>query len=331
MSEQDSRLRPSPREVAEAQGDRIRDAAKWLVASFAAVGAALIAGSQLSSIGKLPVCWHLSLECTRLGWAILGAIAGLAGVVWAIWTAVMLLVPNNLPPSALQKEWKKGDKSALFRYFHDNPAYLQGYEDFADLDAREKEAYAKRDALSDEFDRTPEDQRAEVVGEIEAADEEIQDFLDRSEAAIAYANLVLLNDQFRSKALRTLLLAAVIAGLGISVFAWAANPAASIPTPTTRLERAQLSGADLEGAHLVGVDLQSSNLTNAKLTNATLIRADLRGADLSGADLSGANLSGADLAGATLVNVKWSGTVCPDARISDEVGGSCLSHLVAVG
>ena len=40
----------------QAQDDAIREAAKWLVGSFAAVGAALIAGSQLSSIGHLPVC-----------------------------------------------------------------------------------------------------------------------------------------------------------------------------------------------------------------------------------------------------------------------------------
>ena len=36
--------------------DRIRDAGKWLIGASAAVGAALIAGSQLSDIGSLPLC-----------------------------------------------------------------------------------------------------------------------------------------------------------------------------------------------------------------------------------------------------------------------------------
>jgi hypothetical protein len=45
---------PSIGQRLDAQGDKIREAAKWVVGSFAAVGAALIAGSQLSSIGKIP-------------------------------------------------------------------------------------------------------------------------------------------------------------------------------------------------------------------------------------------------------------------------------------
>jgi Pentapeptide repeats (8 copies) len=322
---------PSTREIVEARSDKIRDAAKWLVASFAAVGAALIAGSQLSSIGKLPVCWHLTLECTRLGWAILGAIAGLGGVVWAIWTAVMMLVPNNLAASALQKEWEKGDRSALFRFFRDNPVYLQGYADFADVTSKEEQAYAKRDALSDKFNRAPSDEQEKISGELEAVDEEIKDLISRSDAVISYANLVLLTDQFRSKALRRLLLAAVVSAIGISVFAWAANPPAAAPALTARLEQAQLSGANLEGSDFVGADFEHANLTNANLTNATLTGATFAGADLSGANLSGANLSGADLTGARLVNVRWFGTVCPDGRISDQVGGTCLSHLVGTG
>jgi hypothetical protein len=322
---------PSTREIVEARSDKIRDAAKWLVASFAAVGAALIAGSQLSSIGKLPVCWHLTLECTRLGWAILGAIAGLGGVVWAIWTAVMMLVPNNLPASALQKEWRRGEKSALFRFFRDNPAYLQGYTDFADVTSKEEQAYAKRDALSARYDQAPSGEQETISNELDAVDQEIQDLLNRSDAVISYANLILLTDQFRSKALRRLLLAAVVSALGISIFAWAANPPAATPALTARLEGAQLSGANLEGSDLAGADFEHANLTNANLTNVTLTGASFAGADLSGANLSGANLSGASIRGARLVNVKWSGTVCPDGRISDEVGGTCLSHLVGSG
>jgi hypothetical protein len=43
---------PQPSSLAQA-AERIRDAAKWLIASFAAVGAILVAGLQLTGIGKL--------------------------------------------------------------------------------------------------------------------------------------------------------------------------------------------------------------------------------------------------------------------------------------
>src|SRR4051812_12139050 len=69
----------SQRELSAEATDKIRDAGKWLVGAFAAVGAALIAGSQLSSIGKLDVCGHFTLSCTRLWIALFGAALGLAG------------------------------------------------------------------------------------------------------------------------------------------------------------------------------------------------------------------------------------------------------------
>lgn len=161
-------LNPTTREIAEARSEKIRDAAKWLVGSFAAVGAALIAGSQLSSIGQLPLCTGWSLSCLRLPLALLGAAAGLGGVVWAIWTAVLMLVPNNQPASTLQKEWMKGEKSAVFRFFNENRPYLQGYKDFADLDAQERAAYAKRDELSERYDRAEPREQDEIRSELEA-------------------------------------------------------------------------------------------------------------------------------------------------------------------
>src|SRR5262245_47145519 len=96
---------PSQRELSEKANAQIQDAGKWLVGAFAAVGAALIAGSQLSSIGHLTVCAHLTIECTRLWWALFGAAVGIAGVIWAIWTAVGFLIPERLPTSKLREEW----------------------------------------------------------------------------------------------------------------------------------------------------------------------------------------------------------------------------------
>src|SRR5689334_10268659 len=77
---------------------RIRDAAKWLIGAAAAVGAALIAGTQLSSIGKLSSGWRLSL-------AIAGVVLALAAVVFAIWFAVQLLLPVGVTLTELDSEW----------------------------------------------------------------------------------------------------------------------------------------------------------------------------------------------------------------------------------
>jgi len=64
----------------ERANDRIRGAAKWLIASSAAVGAALIAGSQLSSVGKLEIGLPTTVASARLWIAAAGA--GEGDVCW---------------------------------------------------------------------------------------------------------------------------------------------------------------------------------------------------------------------------------------------------------
>ena len=300
-------MQPTQRELSEAATDKLRDAAKWLIGSFAAVGAALIAGSQLSSIGKLQFCLGWELRCTRLWFAILGAVVGLGGVVWAIWTAVGLLAPDMRPPSELKAEWRRRRKSAVYRFFKENDSFLQGFRDFDDMEREIAEAYRTFDEASREFDEaTPGRQRA-IAARMTQLQEEINDLNDRSEAVVLIANQVAYVDNFKKTALVRILVAAALAAVGIGVFAWAGNPPEVGPAPSAALEGADLAGADLSGANL---------------RRANLERADLTGANLSNADLEGANLDGA-----VLDRVTWSNTVCPDGRLSDDVGGTCLNHL----
>jgi hypothetical protein len=304
----DAKQEPTQRELSEAAADKLRDAAKWLVGAFAAVGAALIAGSQLSSIGKLTVCPHFTVQCTRIWWAIGGAVLGLASVVWAIWIAVDLLIPDALPPSRLHDEWKRGRQSPLRRFFDDNPTYFQGFSSFEEITTKEREAYGRFDVLSRRVDRAPPAQRERLIREMEAVRKELDGLLSRGEAAVSLGNQVAYTAKFRSTALHRMLGAAALAALGIGIFAWAANP----PTPPT-LASASLRGADLSGADLGGVNLRRADLSSANLTNVDLTDADLEGATLKAARLSG---------------VTWANTICPDGANSDDVGGSCLNHLV---
>jgi hypothetical protein len=88
---------PTQQDLANASDQRIRDAAKWLIGSAAAVGAALIAGSQLSSIGQLEFGWPTSDAAARLWVAVLGAMLAIGAVAVAIWRAVRLMIRRTSP------------------------------------------------------------------------------------------------------------------------------------------------------------------------------------------------------------------------------------------
>jgi hypothetical protein len=120
------------------------------------------------------------------------------------------------------------------------------------------------------------------------------------------ATAYLVQRQARWRALRwPLVLATIGAGIGVSLFAWAANPG--------------------EGA--------STSLRNADLTGADLSGVSLEGGDLTGANLTRADLTGANLENAVLDDVTWLDTTCPDGTNSDNTAapdgtrGSCKGHL----
>jgi hypothetical protein len=278
-----------PEDPLDRANNRIRDAAKWLVASAAAVGAALIAGSQLSTIGKLEVGWPTSVEGARLWVAVAGAVLGLVGVVWAIWSAVQVLLPQHVPVAALANAWDapRHPLAPVATFFQENDKYLQGFDTPAAIITARDEHVAELATLPAGDPGAP---------PLHAA---IGDLDQRITAIEAMANHEALKAMFR-RTLRKLLAATAVAAFGIVAFAWAANPPAA-PAPAADLRNARLSGAFLRDA-------------------------DLRGARLDGANLTRADLTGADLTGASLTGVVWGATTCPDGRNSDEVGGTCAGH-----
>jgi Pentapeptide repeats (8 copies) len=300
------------RQQFDVREDKIRDAAKWLIASFAAVGAALIAGSQLSSIGKLPLCFDQTLECSRLWVAVLGTLASLLGVVFAIWIGVRLLIPDRLQADALRKEsarerkfhWKKKN-SYLKTYFQDNDTLLQRFASLDDMEHQVSNAYKEVERLKAELRTAPERSAPRIQAELDEADEHLADVLSRSDVVVSTANHALFVNDFKSSSLRKLMLAGSITALGIVAFAWAANPPASSLA-------ASLHGADLTGANLTGTNLRNVDLSGANLSDADLTEADLKGAQLTDAELDG---------------VVWDNTVCPDGTSSDDAADSCLNHL----
>ncbi|WP_233558798.1 pentapeptide repeat-containing protein [Micromonospora radicis] len=273
----------------ERGNERIRDAAKWLVASAAAVGAAMLAGSQLSSIGELHFGAPDSVENARLWIAVLGAVAGLSAVVYAIWTAVQILLPKLVLVSDLDRAWaqRRSELAPVVDHFRRNPKYLQGFAAPTEvITAREQLVAAQREPS------TGDDVRAQLAAGIADLDERITAIEDT-------ATHEALKEQFR-RALRKLMLATAVAALGIVAFAWAANPPAHQPT---------------------------ADLRNARLVDAYLRDVDLRDARLDHADLTNADLTGANLTGASINGVVWRNTTCPDGSNSDDNRHTCAGHL----
>jgi Pentapeptide repeats (8 copies) len=246
------------RDPIDAGNERIRDTAKWFIAGLAAVGAALIAGSQLSSIGRLEVGWPTNVATARLWVAVAGASLALAAVVFAITGAVRVLLPVGVLIADLAENWVKPQPGLLrtVRFFQRRPKYLQGVAD-------PQELIDRRQGLVDRLG-TPEAD-SDLNQKITAIDQRIQAI----ESMANHETLAATFDSF----LRRLLAAGIVVAVGIVSFAWAANPPAKIPT------------ADLRHARLTGAFLRDADLRNARLDGADLTDADLTGADLTGASL----------------------------------------------
>ncbi len=246
-----------PADPLAAGNQRIRDAAKWLVAGAAAVGAALIAGSQLSSIGRLEAGWPTTVATARLWVAAAGVLIGLAGVAYVFRLAVGVLLPVLVLISDLADNWDRPAPALrpVVQFFHRHPKFLQGAATPAELIGYRAELIERLAKQED------------VSARIAGIDQRIQAVEDM-------ANHQALKARFE-RALRRLLAAAALIAIGIVGFAWAANPPAR---PVT---------ADLRGARLAGAVLRDADLRGARLDGADLSRADLTGADLTGATLTG--------------------------------------------
>jgi HAMP domain-containing protein len=289
---------------------QIRDAAKWIVAAFAAIGAALIAGSQLSSIGKLEVSadWgdYHHLAFLRLPVAILGAVVGLGSVAWIIWNTVSLLAPRTQPLSKLVTDETMNSGSPVIKALRD-AGFIGTDSEFGTLAALKTRRDDTLNAWKASYAAWEAVPATDTAGAAQAASD--------SDVAWTHANYVeervgkiedfALFSWFSSDfaALqRRAVYAAGIGAVGIVLFAWAANPATPPAHPPATLAGADLRFADLEGANL-------------------------QGADLTNADLTGANLNGATLTGAHTTGTIWSETTCPDGVKSDDAHGSCNGHL----
>jgi hypothetical protein len=210
--------------------DRIRETAKWLIASFAAVGAALVAGSQISSIG--------SAHGVRLAVAVGGAVLGLGGVAFAINAVWMVLEPAQVRLDELTSD------QAVVEFVRVNPDALKGQaETISELVHRYMEemgAYAEARAAS-RADPSNKALEAKAAG-ASAALASTQDVVQLLRKWLLFAKVRRASQHARS----AVLVAAVSAAAGLLAFAWGSNPpAASSGSVTATVPSGQPSICEL--------------------------------------------------------------------------------------
>jgi hypothetical protein len=280
----------APDDPLKPASELIRSAAKWLIGSLGAIGALLIAGSQLSSIGSLQGSDY------RLRWAVVGLGVSLAAILLAIWRVTALLIPTSVGIEELANQWTRARPgqagvSRWKRWRYPAVHYLATHRQYLGGD-RTRTVPDVRDAWwNTSFD---EEEIAPIRSLIEGV-----------ESIAAYQTLLA---RFRSARwwISGLVL---IAALGIGVFAWAANPAADVA--------ASLRNADLSRADLTGAELREADFTGANLSHA-----DLKGAQLQDAVIDDVVWNGTTCPDGT--NSDDVGETDDDGAIA---GGTCEGHL----
>ncbi len=214
--------------MAEPSGDRIASAsnqiqgtAKWIIAAFAGVGAALIAGLQLTGLGKL--------DFAELLIAVAGLTLALAAVLVAIWVVSRVLTPPEILLDELPEfvgELTRKDVTLLKGQAADLDTLLTRFKAMEEASRlRWETVEVKRDAGN-----AADAEAAEK--EAEAKDEQYESLED----AVAFLRRLALNQKVR-KAFRDMwpwLVGTVIAvAIGVVDIAYMTNRPEDTPTPHT--------------------------------------------------------------------------------------------------
>jgi hypothetical protein len=225
----------SPQTTAEDQYraaiESYRNVIKWVLSSFAAVAAALIAGLQLSTVGQV--------EGEALFWSLLGIAVAFIGIVAIILFAVQVLVP-------IGATYRQFERSKDFKPLRE---YLRG--DDAPLRCKATSA----SGLAAAYDAAIEtEMTAEKSSKAQPADPEQKRILERATAerkelfevvvAVTKLGLTLRTQQLFKRAMWAVRVGVVAAAVGGIVFAYFANPPKATETtevsslgPTWHCER----------------------------------------------------------------------------------------------
>jgi large-conductance mechanosensitive channel len=194
--------------------DRLRQTAKWIIAVFAAIGATLTAGTQLSNLGQF------GLKDWRLWVAVIAAVVAFLAIGGVIWFAVKVLIGGRTSIDDLAKEEQEDPDSANMTFVKAHLQLLAGVDKVETLRNEYMETITKRE----EAGRNNEQQKfRQLSSRLVYLQEVIHDLL----LALRYDKVYRLFE----KASKSMLLLGFIAAFAILIFVWAANPPT---TPTAK-------------------------------------------------------------------------------------------------
>jgi len=193
----------------------IRETAKWFATAFAAIGAALIAGSQLSDLG--------GLSSPRLGLAAVGGVLALFGVGGAILELVDVLTPERVTLTELAA----GPRLQRVRQSIDaNPEILRGqYASAGALKQAWDGAITDFRVARDAYSRAAPAAQGPLKVQAQAARTRLVEVDQVARDALRFASYEHLRFRFQ-RAINAICLAGLVAALGIGIFAWASHPPA---------------------------------------------------------------------------------------------------------
>jgi hypothetical protein len=208
--------------------DRMRDAAKWLVASFGAVAVVVFAGINLSNIGKLT--W--AHDGDRLRVAIIGAIAAVVGITGALMQAMGLATASTTtysdlrsPSESIRRDPTRADLYDAIKVVESDPGLAPWDGDFDALLAELDAAHVDRESWLAAYldDDVPEPSAAYL----NRATLRLSERTLLASQLLAAVSFLRLQFSFRSARFAIATFMLVAAG-GAMAFAWASNP------PTTK-------------------------------------------------------------------------------------------------
>jgi len=211
--------------------DNIRATVKWIIAVFAAVGAALIAGTQLASIGHL--------TGFRLALALFGVAIGLIGVGLVISgaTPVLRSVASLLSDFAITSD---PTASATRLFLDQHPDVFRGHAtSVIDLSAKYNTAVLDRGAAQQKLDEAPVGNLGDLPTRLSNAQGRVQRVSAVVNQVLSIANYEIVDRKF-ANAQRWLLIGGAIAAAGIVVLTLAANPPPLSPMSSGSLQNPTL-------------------------------------------------------------------------------------------
>jgi hypothetical protein len=184
----------------------LRSNVKWTLVAFGAIGTTLLAGSQLSSLGKF------TLAEPRLWGAIVFAITALGAAAYAVSSALKVANAGYVEFSHLDP--------ADVKYVESNDTILQGFKTVDNLKLWYNTVIDERHTC---LTHSPADKAAQESYEIWF--NYLDGLVDGVVSYIHYNRIRTQSEDSRSQLIR----ASIVAAVALLGFAWAANPKAESP------------------------------------------------------------------------------------------------------